>query len=232
MIELDRRHLLSGSLSVGGALGASALFPSWARAASSLPNSRKGLDELSGDQIDLAIGKTNFAVEGRSAQAVTINGTLPGPLIRLTEGQNVRLSVTNNLEEDSSIHWHGLLVPFQFDGVPGVSFPGIKPGETFHYEFPIRQSGTYWYHSHSGTQEQDGHYGPIIIDPSGKDPITFDREYMLVLSDWSPLGGHMIMKKLKQQSDYFNYDKQTFASLLAGEGQTLEQRLKWGKMRM
>lgn len=232
MIELDRRHLLFGSLSVGGALSASALFPSWARAASSLPNSRKGLDELSGDQIDLVIGNTNFAVEGRSAQAISINGTIPGPLIRLKEGQNVRLSVTNSLDEDSSIHWHGLLVPFQFDGVPGVSFPGIKPGETFHYEFPIRQSGTYWYHSHSGTQEQDGHYGPIIVEPAGKDPVHFDREYMLVLSDWSPLGGRMIMKKLKQQSDYFNYEKQTLSTLLAGEGQTLEQRLKWGKMRM
>ncbi len=163
---------------------------------------------------------------------MTINGTVPGPLIRLKEGQHVRLSVTNTLDEDTSIHWHGLLVPFQMDGVPGVSFPGVKPGETFTYEFQVRQAGTYWYHSHSGLQEQMGHYGPIIIDPVGPDPVAFDREHVVVLSDFSRLHPHQIFKKLKQQSGAFNYQRQTLAGLLAGKDQTLAERLDWAKMLM
>jgi FtsP/CotA-like multicopper oxidase with cupredoxin domain len=120
---------------------------------------------------------------------------------------DVRLSVTNDLDEDSSIHWHGLIVPFQMDGVPGVSFPGIKPRSTFVYEFPVRQSGTYWYHSHSGLQEQIGHYGPIVIDPAGIDPIQSDREHVIVLSDWSPVHPHILLKRLKQMGGYFNSQK-------------------------
>src|SRR3546814_11470450 len=111
-----------------------------------------------------------------TGHAVTINGVLPAPLIRLKEGQRVRITVENALDEDTSFHWHGLILPFQMDGVPGVSFPGIKPKTTFVYEFPIKQSGTYWYHSHSGLQEQQGHYGPIVIDPADADPIAYDRE--------------------------------------------------------
>ena len=111
-----------------------------------------------------------------------MNGTIPGPLVRLQGRREVRIAVRNQLDEDTSIHWHGLLVPFQMDGVPGVSFPGIKAQSTFVYEFPVRQSGTYWYHSHSGLQEQVGHYGPIIIDPAGPDPVAYDREHVIVLS--------------------------------------------------
>ena len=123
--------------------------------------------QLSGDVIDLTIAETPFHVGERVTTAITINGTVPGPLLRLREGQDITLNVTNRLPETSSIHWHGILLPPGMDGVPGVSFPGIPPGETFIYEFPIIQSGTYWYHSHSGFQEQRGVYGPLVIDPAG-----------------------------------------------------------------
>lgn len=191
---------------------------------------------LSGENIALRIGHTPFAVGGRTGQAVTINGTVPAPLIRLKEGQNVRIAVTNTLAEDTSIHWHGVLVPFQMDGVPGVSFPGIGPGETFIYEFPIRHAGTFWYHSHSGLQEQLGHYGPLIFDPAGPDPVAYDREHVLVLSDWSFMPPHAMMRKLKQQSDYFNRQEQTLAGLLRGDdpeqNMPLRERLMWDRMRM
>lgn len=187
---------------------------------------------LSGESIALTVGESHFSTGGRSAHAVTVNGTLPAPLIRLREGQNVRLSVTNSLGEDTSIHWHGLIVPFQMDGVPGVSFPGIRPGETFAYEFPVRQSGTYWYHSHSAMQEAMGHYGPIVIDPAGHDPVHSDREHVILLSDWSPVHPHLLLKRLKQMGGYFNMQRQTLAGLLAGKDQKAADRLKWGAMRM
>jgi FtsP/CotA-like multicopper oxidase with cupredoxin domain len=158
----------------------------------------------------------SVTIDGKPGHAIAVNGTVPGPLIRLKEGQHVRLSVTNALDEDSSIHWHGLLVPFQIDGVPGVSFPGIKPGETFVYDFKVRQSGTYWYHSHSGMQEQEGVYGPIVIEPAAPDPVAYDREHVVVLSDYSFLHPHVMMRKLKAQAGYFNDQKQTVAGLLAG----------------
>ena len=135
---------------------------------------------LSGEDIRLTVDHLAFPVDGRIGHAIAINGTVPAPLIRLKEGQNVRLTVENRLTEDTSIHWHGFIVPFQMDGVPGISFPGIRAGPVT-YEFPIRQSGTYWYHSHSGLQEQLGHYGPIIIDPAGPDPVQYDREHVIVL---------------------------------------------------
>ena len=139
---------------------------------------------LSGEDIALSIGRTPFAVGGRTGEAVTINGALPAPLIRLREGQNVRIAVTNTLEEDTSIHWHGVLLPFQMDGVPGISFPGIRPGESFFYEFPIRHSGTFWYHSHSNLQEQLGHYGPLISTP----PTTTRSSTTGSTSSYCPTG--------------------------------------------
>jgi CopA family copper-resistance protein len=161
-----------------------------------------------------------------------VNGTAPAPLIRLTEGQQVRIAVTNRLREDTSIHWHGLLLPFQMDGVPGISFPGIRPGETFTYDFPVRQSGTYWYHSHSGMQEAMGHYGPIVIDPAGPDPVQSDREHVIVLADWSPVHPHRILARLKQMGGYYNRQRQTLAGLLKGRDQNLTERVAWGAMRM
>ncbi|ADG10974.1 copper resistance system multicopper oxidase [Caulobacter segnis] len=225
----DRRRFLQSLTVLGGGATLAGLLPGWARAADA-PG--RAPPALSGEDIKLTIGHTPITVDGKSAHAVTINGTVPGPLIRLKEGQHVRLSVTNGLDEETSIHWHGLLVPFQMDGVPGVSFPGIKPGETFVYEFQVRQSGTYWYHSHSGLQEQMGHYGPIIIDPAGADPVAFDREHVVVLSDFSQLHPHQIFTKLKQQSGAFNYQRQTIAGLLAGKDQTLAERLDWAKILM
>ena len=227
----DRRRFLQSFAVVGGGAALAGLLPGWARAAQGADAGRAP-PALTGDDIKLTIGHAPVTVDGQTAHAVTINGTVPGPLIRLKEGQHVRLSVTNTLDEETSIHWHGLLVPFQMDGVPGVSFPGIKPGETFVYEFHVRQSGTYWYHSHSGLQEQMGHYGPIIIDPAGPDPVAFDREHVVVLSDFSRLHPHQIFKMLKQQSGAFNFQRQTIAGLLAGKDQTLAERLDWARMLM
>jgi len=188
---------------------------------------------LSGQDIELRVAHRMLRIDGRDTHAIGINGGIPGPLLRLREGQDVRLTVINDLhDEDTSVHWHGLLVPFQMDGVPGISFPGIKAGERFTYEFPLRQSGTYWYHSHSGLQEQMGHYGPIVIDPAGADPIECDREHVVVLSDHSAMHPHVIFKKLKQQGGYFNYQKQTLAGQIAGRDQKGADRLEWGKMRM
>lgn len=226
--RFDRRTVLSGA----AAIGAAALLPGWARAqdhADHHPMATTSPGVLTGERIALSIGETPFTVGGRTGHAITVNGTLPAPLIRLREGQNVRIDVTNHLDEDSSIHWHGILLPFQMDGVPGISFPGIRPHETFTYEFPIRQAGTYWYHSHSGLQEAMGHYGPIVIDPAHHDPVAYDREHILVLSDWSFMHPHRIMTRLKQSPDYFNRQQNT---LFDGRQMTMAQRLQWGAMRM
>ncbi|MHA6332613.1 copper resistance system multicopper oxidase [Qipengyuania sp. CAU 1752] len=222
---LSRRSLISSSAALAAA---SALpSPAWAKGGS-LREAKKGIGSLSGEQIDLSIGHARFATGGRSGHAIAVNGMIPGPLIRLREGQDVRLNVTNHLDEDSSIHWHGLLLPFQFDGVPGVSFPGIRPGETFSYEFPVRQAGTYWWHSHSGLQEQMGHYGPVVIEAKDGSDERFDRDYVVLLSEFTPLHPHTIMRKLKVGEHYFNRQMQT-----ATEGEMSgEDRRMWGKMRM
>ena len=230
-MKLDRRGLLRGAVAGGGLLGLQGLMPAWAQTGSQ--GLRADLPTLTGPNIDLTIGQSPFTVNGRTATATTINGTLPAPLLRLREGQNVRLAVHNQLEEDTSIHWHGILLPFQMDGVPGISFPGIKPRETFVYEFPVRQSGTFWYHSHSGLQEALGHYGPIVIDPAGADPVVYDREHVLVLSDWSFMHPHEILEKLKKSPGYFNRQRTTLAGLLDGSDRmSLEERRRWGRMRM
>lgn len=230
MIRVSRRQFLRNASLLGAGMALADVLPAWAISGSG--GLAKSPPCLSGTDIALTIGRNHWNIDGEMGHAVTINETVPGPLIRLKEGQNVRLAVTNNLDEDTSIHWHGILLPFQFDGVPGVSFPGIKPGETFTYEFPVQQSGTYWYHSHSGLQEQEGHYGPIIIDPKGRDPIAYDREYVVVLSDYSFMHPHEIFKKLKMGMGYFNYQKQTVAGLLEGKDQPLKDRIEWSEMRM
>jgi RNA polymerase sigma factor (sigma-70 family) len=201
-----------------------------------------GADDLAGDATDAAdrVGRRHHAHhrpavdDHRRAQvpAIGLNGTVPAPLIRLREGQRVRLNVINQLEEDSSIHWHGLILPANMDGVPGVSFPGIKPGSNYLYQFSVVQSGTYWYHSHSGLQEQEGHYGPIIIDPAGADPVAYDREHVIVLADHSALSPQAIFRRLKVNPGHFNFQRQTLAGLLSGKDQPLKDRLDWGQMRM
>lgn len=230
IMTLDRRRFLAGGIALGGLAAAT---PAWART-NSHGLSAKGFTVLTGNEIRLKIAEGMFDVDGRKGHAVTINGTIPAPLIRLKEGENVRLVAENTLDEDTSIHWHGLIVPFQMDGVPGVSFPGIKPHSTFTYEFPLKQSGTYWYHSHSGLQEQVGHYGPLIIDPAGPDLIASDREHVLVLSDWSLLHPHKILTRLKQEGGFFNRHKRTLGDRLSGKADpmTAEERDMFAKMRM
>ena len=226
ILPTSRRGFLRAASFAAGAIA----VPGWAR--SGTAGLATGGDVLSGEDIKLSVGHAMHSVGGRSGHAIAVNGTVPGPLIRLKEGQNIRVSVTNTLAEDTSIHWHGLLLPFQYDGVPGVSFPGIKPGETFVYDFPIRQSGTYWYHSHSGLQEAMGHFGSIVIDPAGADRVQSDREHVLVLSDWSFMHPHKIYTRLKQNGGNFNFQKQTLAGLLAGKDQSAADRRMWGAMRM
>lgn len=229
-LALSRRHLLAGL----GTASAFAALPAWAQGHSmhrmrgGVPI-RAGFDELSGPAIDLTVGHGPRIVQGRKGLGIAVNGSVPGPLIRLKEGQTVRLNVTNMLDTDTSIHWHGLLLPFQMDGVPGISFPGIKPGQTFAYEFPVRQSGTYWYHSHSGLQEQQGHYGPMIIDPAGHEPHVYDRDYILLLSEFTPLDPHFIMDRLRKGEGYFNYQQTSWTDdypLSAAD------RRMWAEMRM
>jgi CopA family copper-resistance protein len=217
-LSLDRRGLLRGAALGGGSLALAPWFPAWAQPVSA--GILRPLPTVSGEDIRLKIAHQMMTIDGRESHAIGINGTIPA------------LHVENALDEDSSIHWHGLILPFHMDGVPGISFPGIKPRTTFTYEFPILQAGTYWYHSHSGLQEQLGHYGPIVIDPKGEDPIRSDREHVIVLSDHSEMHPHIIFKKLKQQGGYFNFQKQTLLDQLRGEGQTAKERLDWGKMRM
>ena len=229
-MQMERRRFVSGALGGGAAAAMAAWFPAWAQPVSS--GITAPLPTVSGNDITLRIARQTMRIDGKVSRAIGINGTVPAPLVRLKEGQTARLTVVNDLDEDSSIHWHGLILPFQMDGVPGVSFPGIKPRSTFVYEFPVVQSGTYWYHSHSGLQEQLGHYGPIVIDPAGPDPIGYDREHVVVLSDHSQLSPEAIFRKLKVNPGHFNMQRQTLSGLLAGKDQPLKERIDWGKMRM
>jgi CopA family copper-resistance protein len=188
-------------------------------------------------EYDLTIERTPFEIDGRHTRAITLNGSVPGPLIRLREGDEAVLRYTNALEQETSIHWHGLLIPNRFDGVPGVNFPGVAPGETFEVRFPVRQYGTYWYHSHSGLQEQLGHYGPLVIDPAEPEPYAYDREYVVVLSDWTFEDPHTVLANMKKGEGYYNFQKRTVGDFFedaAEEGlwDTIKDRLSWGKMRM
>jgi CopA family copper-resistance protein len=223
---MRRRALLrAGALGLAG-LGLQRRYPAWAQSGSA--GLRPDPAVLSGEDIRLRIAHDIFQVGRRSGHAITVNGVLPAPLIRLREGQRVRLHVENALDEDTSIHWHGLILPFHMDGVPGISFPGIKPGTAFTYEFPIVQAGTYWYHSHSGLQEQIGHYGPLVIDPRDAEPAPYDREHVIVLSDWTFRHPHQVIAKLKARGGYFNRRKQT-----ATDGaMSAADRAAWGRMRM
>ena len=234
---VSRRKFLETTGLTCAALAAQGLLPTWARAATGFAaadRKRQG----NADIIDLTIAQTTVNIEGRkSRQAITVNGTIPAPLVRLQEGRDAILRVTNNLDEDTSIHWHGILLPFRMDGVPGVTFGGIKPGETFTYKFPVRQAGTYWYHSHSGLQEQLGHYGPLVIDPKGAEPIPYDREHVIVLSDWMFENPYSAFRKLKVSDGYFSYNKRTIGDFFDsitknGYQATMADRKMWNKMRM
>ncbi|MTI77250.1 MAG: copper resistance system multicopper oxidase [Marinobacter sp.] len=188
-------------------------------------------------EYDLTVDRVKIDTGDFVKEGIGYNGASPGPVMRFKEGENVRINVTNNLDEMTSIHWHGLILPFDQDGVPGISFPGIKPGETFTYEFPIQQAGTYWFHSHSGFQEPDGAYGAIVIEPEGREPFRYDREYVVQLTDKHPHSGDRIMRNLKMMSDYYNREQQTVGEFFSdvsenGLMSTVRDRMAWGDMRM
>lgn len=190
------------------------------------------------EEYSLDIARERVNITGNPVKKITVNGAIPGPTLRFTEGQEAVIHVTNRLHEDTSVHWHGLLLPGDMDGVPGLNgFPGIKPGETFTYRFPIRQTGTYWYHAHSMGQEQDGHYGSILISPKGKDPIQADRDYVVLLSDFHDEESGEIMANLKMSSDYYQYARRTIGDFFTdarekGFGKAWADAKIWGEMRM
>ncbi|OIQ50859.1 Copper resistance protein A precursor [Pseudodesulfovibrio hydrargyri] len=231
--RISRRRFVTG-LAVGGAmlgLGGfpAALFASTGTAAQS--------PVLKGKRFDLTLAPTPVNFTGTRCMATAVNGSVPAPTLRWREGDTVSLNVTNNLAEDSSIHWHGIILPANMDGVPGISYPGIAPGETFHYEFKVRQSGTFWYHSHSKFQEQTGLHGAIVIDPAEPDPHHFDRDYVVMLTDWSDEDPDDIYAKLKKSSDYYNFHQRTFGDLFReieakGIARTWADRAMWNRMRM
>jgi FtsP/CotA-like multicopper oxidase with cupredoxin domain len=197
----------------------------------------QSLSQLSGKVFDLSIDYKMVNFTGKSARATVVNQLLPAPLLRWKEGETVTLRVKNNLDHDSSIHWHGIILPTEMDGVPGFSFDGIKPGETFEYQFTVQQSGTYWYHSHSGYQEQTGLFGAIVIDPATPDPVIYDRDYVIMLSDWSDEAPENIYAKLKKQADYYNYRERTVMDFFSdvdknGLANTWNARSMWNNARM
>ncbi len=229
----ERRRLLKllGSASTLAALGAFA--PAWSR-----PMAVQGRKTGSGPLIyNLSAGKQRQAIAGGTGTVVSVDNQVPGPLIELQEGRDVILNVTNTMKETTSIHWHGILLPFEMDGVPGVTFRGIAPGETFRYKFPVEQNGTYWYHSHSGTQEQSGMFGALVAHPAERDPVQYDRDYVVMLSDWTFENPMEVLAKLKKMPDYYNFQQVTVAEILeANDGmstnEALSKKLAWDRMRM
>jgi len=231
-----RRRFLQGTAAMTALAGLGRLAPAFAWDKSGNLLAEKTVSG-NADIYHLTIDRTPMTIGGRPANPITINGSIPGPLIRLKEGREAILRVTNNLTEDTSIHWHGVLLPTGMDGVPGLSFAGIKPGETFEYRYPLKQSGTYWYHSHSGLQEQLGHYGPLIIDPAGPEPFDYDRDYVVMLSDWTFKDPHHVLAKLKKSEGYYNYQKRTAGDFfhdvsMKGWSHAMSERNMWGQMRM
>jgi len=199
--------------------------------------SADGPEVLTGDHFDLTIEAHQVNFTGRRVKATLVNGSLPGPTLKWREGDTVTIAVTNHLPDETSIHWHGIRVPASMDGVPGLSFAGIAPGKTFVYRFPVLQNGTYWYHSHSGFQEQLGLWGALVIEPRDKDPITYDRDYVVLLSDWSDTNPNTLYSNLKKQSDYYNFHKRTAGTFVhdvrsKGLRSTVADRLMWGRTNM
>ena len=230
--EPSRRTFVKG-LTAAGILGGLGLWrtPVWAITSPGEPN------VLAGKDFDLFIGETPVNITGNPRTAMTINGGIPGPLLRWREGDTVTLRVRNKLKADTSIHWHGILLPANMDGVPGLSFHGIEPGGVYVYQFKVRQNGTYWYHSHSGLQEQSGVYGPLVIDAKEPEPFQYDRDYVVMLTDWTDEDAVGLMNTLKKQSDYYNYNKLTVGDFIhdaseKGWGSTIADRKMWAEMKM
>ena len=236
--EVSRRQFVHG-LMVGGAALGLGLRPQsgWALGTAGYPG------VLAGTDFDLTIGETTMNFTGRTRPAIAVNGSVPAPILRWKEGTTVNLRVSNALPRgsihgsDTSIHWHGILLPANMDGVPGMSFNGIHRGESYQYRFAVRQSGTYWYHSHSGFQEQSGLYGPLIIDPVDPEPFAYQRDYVVMLSDWTDLDPAALMARLKKMSSFDNYYRQTMGDFIRdaerkGLAETIADRRMWGAMRM
>ena len=228
----SRRTFVKG-LAAGGLLGGLGLWrpPVWALTSPGQPT------VLAGSEFDLFIDQTPVNLTGQPRTALTVNGSLPGPLLRWREGDTVTLRVKNRLGEPTSIHWHGILLPSTMDGVPGLSFKGIEPGGLYVYQFKVKQHGTYWYHSHSGLQEQQGVYGPLVIDPKEPEPYSYQRDYVVMLSDWTDEDPIALMKTLKKQSDYYNLHKPTLGDFIRDVGKqgwsaTAADRLMWAQMKM
>ncbi|WP_415764684.1 copper resistance system multicopper oxidase [Pseudomonas sp. ZB1P45] len=230
--KTSRRTFVKG-LAAGGILGGLGLWrtPVWAVTSPGLPS------VLTGNEFDLFIGETPVNITGSPRTAMTINGTLPGPLLRWREGETVTLRVKNRLDQDTSIHWHGIILPANMDGVPGLSFHGIAPDGMYEYKFKVHQNGTYWYHSHSGLQEQVGVYGPIVIDSKEPEPFQYDRDYVVMLTDWTDEDPGRVMAKLKKQSDYYNHHKRTVGDFIddvskQGWSAAVADRKMWAEMKM
>ncbi|MHB0922262.1 MAG: hypothetical protein B7X31_13180 [Thiomonas sp. 13-66-29] len=230
--NLTRRRFVHG-LASGGALAGAGLLraPAWALGSPGQPT------VLRGTEFHLEIAETPVNFTGTSRMATTVNGLVPGPLLRWREGDRVTLRVTNRMPVSSSIHWHGILVPTAMDGVPGLSYPGIAPGETFVYQFDVKQAGTYWYHSHTRFQEQTGLYGPLVIESRQPEPFTYDRDYVVMLSDWTDENPDEVFEHLKQMNDYYNYVQPTVGSFVKraereGFAEAWSNRMMWNRMRM
>jgi CopA family copper-resistance protein len=226
-----RRKFLRG-LALGGVLTGTGAWSPLRTAAASGANVG-----LNGSEFDLSVGETMVDLTGRPSIATVLNGLLPGPVLRWREGDTVTIRVRNDLAVDTSIHWHGIVLPAEMDGVPGLSFHGIPPGESFTYRFDVRQNGTYWYHAHSGFQEQAGLYGAIVIEPREPEPFTYDREHVVLLSDWSDRDPLDLYRLLKRYPGFFNYNDRTLGDFVRdgrrdGFRRTLEERIEWSRMRM
>ena len=230
--KTSRRTFVKG-LAAGGILGGFGLWrtPVWAVTSPGLQS------VLTGNEFDLFICETPVNITGSPRTAMTINGSLPGPLLRWREGETVTLRVKNRLDQDTSIHWHGIILPANMDGVPGLSFHGIAPDGMYEYKFKVHQNGTYWYHSHSGFQEQVGVYGPIVIDSKEPEPFQYNRDYVVMLSDWTDEDPGRVLAKLKKQSDYYNHHKRTVGDFIddvsqKGWSATVANRKMWAEMKM
>ncbi|MHA6477297.1 copper resistance system multicopper oxidase [Ectopseudomonas hydrolytica] len=230
--KTTRRTFVKG-LAAAGILGGMGMWrtPVWAVTSPGQPN------VLSGNDFDLFIGETPVNITGAARTAMTINGSLPGPILRWREGETVTLRVRNRLKEDTSIHWHGIILPANMDGVPGLSFHGIAPDGMYEYKFKVNQNGTYWYHSHSGLQEQVGVYGALVIDAKEPEPFSYDRDYVVLLSDWTDENPARVLAKLKKQSDYYNYHKRTVGDFIndvseMGWSAAVADRKMWAEMKM
>jgi CopA family copper-resistance protein len=237
LFEPSRRRFVQG-LAAGGAVAGLGLWPRVSWALKSPGNN----NVLAGTDFDLVIGETPMNFTGRARTAITVNGSVPGPILRWREGTTVNLRVANGLPANSihghetSIHWHGILLPANMDGVPGISFNGIHRGEAYQYRFDVRQGGTYWYHSHSAFQEQAGLYGALIIDPLEPEPFSYDRDYVVMLNDWTDLDPAALFARLKKMPDHDNLSKRTVGDYMRdarrdGLNATLADRKMWGEMR-